>query len=263
MTTSQDYKLQVTDYRLLKKVARSFYLTIYWLPSELREPVALAYLLARASDTIADKKDFLWNESEQKLVKQLPLFIKKFNDPCRPRFERKAIKCVLEKILEGQNLDLRHQRDQKIFSADELEEYLYLVAGCVGEFLTQLIHEVDPNFSRISLETMNAWAINYGKGLQLVNILRDFSRDQEQGKFYFTEKEKNYYHTQANLYLQQGEAYVKALRPGRFKMACALPLLLGVETLTLLKNPPNAERLKIRRWRVYATVLKSLRFLIS
>ena len=35
-------------------VSRSFYLSISILPKPLRDPVALGYLLARASDTIAD-----------------------------------------------------------------------------------------------------------------------------------------------------------------------------------------------------------------
>src|SRR5207253_10766072 len=34
--------------------SRSFYISIRLLPRALREPVALAYLLARTSDTIAD-----------------------------------------------------------------------------------------------------------------------------------------------------------------------------------------------------------------
>jgi phytoene/squalene synthetase len=37
-----------------QSVSRSFYLTIRFLPRPLREPVGLAYLLARATDTIAD-----------------------------------------------------------------------------------------------------------------------------------------------------------------------------------------------------------------
>src|SRR5574337_1299700 len=39
---------------LLKNVSRSFYLTLRVLPRELRIPIGLAYLLARAADTIAD-----------------------------------------------------------------------------------------------------------------------------------------------------------------------------------------------------------------
>ena len=39
---------------LLKAVSRSFYLTIYWLPSAMRPGVALGYMLARATDSVAD-----------------------------------------------------------------------------------------------------------------------------------------------------------------------------------------------------------------
>src|SRR5437016_3881356 len=42
---------------LLAGVSRSFYLTVKVLPHSLREPVCVAYLLARASDTIADSSD--------------------------------------------------------------------------------------------------------------------------------------------------------------------------------------------------------------
>jgi phytoene/squalene synthetase len=39
---------------LLRQVSRSFYLSLTVLPGPLREPIGLAYLLARAADTIAD-----------------------------------------------------------------------------------------------------------------------------------------------------------------------------------------------------------------
>src|SRR5437763_15644859 len=39
---------------ILRSVSRSFYLSVRLLPAQLREPVALAYLLARATDTVAD-----------------------------------------------------------------------------------------------------------------------------------------------------------------------------------------------------------------
>src|ERR1700736_4767196 len=39
---------------ILRQVSRSFYLSIFVLSKKLRDPVSLGYLLARASDTIAD-----------------------------------------------------------------------------------------------------------------------------------------------------------------------------------------------------------------
>ena len=41
---------------LLRQVSRSFYLSLAILPGPLREPIGLAYLLARAADTITDTK---------------------------------------------------------------------------------------------------------------------------------------------------------------------------------------------------------------
>ncbi len=39
---------------ILRSVSRSFYLSLRILPRPLRDPLSLAYLLARATDTIAD-----------------------------------------------------------------------------------------------------------------------------------------------------------------------------------------------------------------
>src|SRR3954470_13166293 len=39
---------------LLRSVSRSFYLSLRFLPKALRAPLSLSYLLARATDTIAD-----------------------------------------------------------------------------------------------------------------------------------------------------------------------------------------------------------------
>ena len=39
---------------ILKDVSRSFFLSMRVLPKPMREPVSLGYLLARASDTLAD-----------------------------------------------------------------------------------------------------------------------------------------------------------------------------------------------------------------
>ena len=41
-------------FALLKEVSRSFYISVRFLPKRIRLTIALGYLLARASDTIAD-----------------------------------------------------------------------------------------------------------------------------------------------------------------------------------------------------------------
>src|SRR4051795_7050362 len=52
---------------LLQSVSRSFYLSIRFLPSGLQEPIGLAYLLARATDTIADTGDIPGSTRNQAL----------------------------------------------------------------------------------------------------------------------------------------------------------------------------------------------------
>src|SRR2546430_5311660 len=52
-----DISVSVLRGSILASVSRSFYLSIRLLPKKLRDPVSLGYLLARASDTIADTID--------------------------------------------------------------------------------------------------------------------------------------------------------------------------------------------------------------
>jgi len=41
---------------VLKGVSRSFYLTLRVLPKNLRDPIGVAYLLARTADTLTDRR---------------------------------------------------------------------------------------------------------------------------------------------------------------------------------------------------------------
>src|SRR5215470_10032294 len=52
---------------ILRQVSRSFYLSIFLLPKKLRNPVSLGYLLARASDTIADTTEIPIESRVEKL----------------------------------------------------------------------------------------------------------------------------------------------------------------------------------------------------
>ena len=61
---------------LLKQVSRSFYLTLKVLPHPVRQPIGLAYLFARAADTIADAA--LISRAER--LKHLTLFREAFRD---------------------------------------------------------------------------------------------------------------------------------------------------------------------------------------
>src|SRR5438093_13566241 len=54
MSSRPPSSTQALGRTILRSVSRSFYLSIRFLPVQLSEPVALAYLLARTTDTVAD-----------------------------------------------------------------------------------------------------------------------------------------------------------------------------------------------------------------
>ncbi|MEO3943867.1 phytoene/squalene synthase family protein [Gorillibacterium sp. CAU 1737] len=76
--------------------------------------------------------------------------------------------------MEGQLRDLSFTHYETM---EQLEEYCYLVAGTVGEMLLPVLREDDTEEARIA-------GIALGKGMQIVNIIRDVGEDRERGRRY-------------------------------------------------------------------------------
>jgi len=287
--------------KLLAGVSRSFYLTLKALPEGLREPLSLAYLLARAADTMADTSNVpgsvrleLLREfdrlvqseardetgektlserlriefvplqddaAEAKLLERLPEALDAFR--MFPTRQMTAMRGVLGSIVQGQMLDMeRFPEDGQLRSlqtSTELDEYTWLVAGCVGEFWTRLCaEELTDAFSKeTTTEQMIERGIRYGKGLQLVNILRDIGKDSRMGRCYFPQEDlaahglalseiqqdasklipvMTAWCLKCREHLQCGLEYVEALEHKRLRYATALPLLLGYRTLALIEK---------------------------
>src|SRR5438874_9023026 len=279
---------------LLRSVSRSFYLSIRFLPVQLREPIALAYLLARTTDTVADTAQISGsvrmetlkllsngiqgtasrnvvaelivsfvslqnNANERQLLESLPDFL-----ACLEGMEhadRNDIRIVLEKITRGQMLDLQRfdnpQEIRALSTAADLEEYTYLVAGCVGEFWTRLCFRHVRQFSSRTEDEMLALGKRYGMALQLINILRDAGSDLRAGRCYFPEEELTSARmTAAQILLEPerfqpifrnwaekaegglacGMHYSRAIRNRRVRAATVLPALIGARTLALLHD---------------------------
>lgn len=207
---------------LLRGVSRSFYLSIRLLPVALRRPIGVGYLLARATDTLADtarlpagdrreKLETLAaaidgriaaqpgvaaiaasfaplqdNAQERALIVALPECLSLLDrlDPA----DRADVRTVLGHITRGQALDVERFGEGRLAalqSAAELDEYTYLVAGSVGEFWTELCFRHLPGFAALSREQMRELGRSYGMSLQLVNILRDAGADLATGRCYF------------------------------------------------------------------------------
>src|SRR5437763_9252583 len=211
---------------MLRSVSRSFYLSIRFLPAQLLQPIALAYLLARATDTIADttgisrlvrietlkmlsngiqgkaSRDVVVdliasfiplqvNKNEQRLLESLPDCLDWLDQI--EHADRNDIRIVLGKITRGQMLDLQRfdnpQEIRALSTAADLDEDTYPVAGCVGEFWTRLCFRHVRNFSSLSEDEMLALGKRYGMALQLINVLRDAGSDLRAGRCYFPEHE--------------------------------------------------------------------------
>ena len=110
---------------------------------------------------------------------------------------------VLATVTSGQKLDLRrfapsastHERDEDklklglqpiiaLGTDAELDDYTYRVAGCVGEFWTKICRAHLFPHARLDEQQFIADGIRFGKGLQLVNILRDLPADLKKGRCY-------------------------------------------------------------------------------
>ncbi|PLZ04361.1 farnesyl-diphosphate farnesyltransferase [Burkholderia sp. WAC0059] len=164
---------------LLKGVSRSFFLTLRVLPAGMRDPVGLAYLLARAADTIADtsliapaqRLDLLLSlraqvngEADDATLRRIASEVaaqqtqsdeKVLLESLGPALgvlaqldepDRAAVREIVTTLTTGMEFDLRTFPDERsgrigaLGRFDELDRYTYLVAGCVGEFWTRMTH---------------------------------------------------------------------------------------------------------------------------
>ena len=208
---------------LLKGVSRTFYLTIRVLPADLREPVGLAYLLARAADTIADARlvspaqrlehlisfrdqvngpaqleplgrigQVLTSKQaiaeERELLTSLPSVFSMLE--ASPEPDRSLIRSVVVTLTLGMEADLTAfpvedtgQVGSFEYSGD-LDRYTYQVAGCVGEFWTAITMAHVPAVQTWDAEHMSETGVAFGKALQLTNVLRDVPRDLRIGRCY-------------------------------------------------------------------------------
>ena len=284
---------------VLKRVSRSFYLTLAILPHAIRSQIGLAYLLARAADTIADTgelddavrleclrhlKGQLWestpdwgriqqvqarvitkqpNPDERRLLEELNGCFRIFQGFSST--DRSHIAQVLSVLIEGMEFDL-HQFPKKngkalhaLEAVPDFEYYTYAVAGCVGEFWTKMVCSHLPGFRQWDQECMIPLGIRYGKGLQMVNILRDLPRDLRNGRCYIPVVMLNQVHLspsqlldeaseqafrplfrkliqEAREHLDQGWRYTMAIprMEVRLRLACMWPILIGIRTLQQL-----------------------------
>ncbi|MBN1422145.1 MAG: squalene/phytoene synthase family protein [Planctomycetes bacterium] len=205
---------------VLRGVSRSFYLSLRVLPRGLRAPIGLAYLLARAADTLADRP---WAGAEERrqaiesfrgalAVERPPeippaartapgllplegILLDRMPDAWAALADldagdRRAVEEVVRTLIEGMRLDLdafaggTGEDPRAIEARADLDRYTYLIAGVVGEFWSVLGKRHRPALAGWDLPRAVARGVRYGKGLQLTNILRDIGHDAARGRVY-------------------------------------------------------------------------------
>jgi farnesyl-diphosphate farnesyltransferase len=290
------------------------------VPADVRDQVSLAYLFARAADTIADTElidrprrlDFLsllkgqfvsdqifWGQireiaravgplqrdsAERMLLERLEDCFRLFLDFSPD--DRRRVQRLMTTLTQGMEMDLTVFPGQSpqdlaaLKTPDDLDRYTYYVAGCVGEFWTDLMCGHRTALASWNVREMSEVGVRFGKGLQLTNIVKDVAHDLQKGRCYIPEamlteaglKPRDLLHQEnlprfrpvlnrlvriATEHLDQGWLYTMAIprRELRLRLACMWPILSAGESLKLALHSPDllnpSVKVKIPRSKVY------------
>jgi farnesyl-diphosphate farnesyltransferase len=211
---------------LLQKTSRTFALTIPQLPLPTREEVGIAYLLFRIVDTFEDATRWSRDQRMAGIRDFLPLLeepdpaqARRFSARCAsdppvdhagymellreipfvlscmhalPARSRDILRAHVRRSAEGMiEVVARSGVDRvlRLGSIPELRDYCYVVAGIVGEMLTELFLLNHPKVTP-ARDYLRARSQLFGEALQLVNILKDAEVDAREGRIYFPEAQQ-------------------------------------------------------------------------
>jgi farnesyl-diphosphate farnesyltransferase len=247
--------------RILQETSRTFSIPILQLPSGLQEAIASAYLCMRAIDEIEDhphlereEKVGLLHRVSQQLQTQtsvvafspdafLGCFTPHLPPERLPEVTRRladwlclAPEVIAPRIWEAtagmaERMASWVAEDWRVESEADLERYTYGVAGATGVLLCDL-------WAWASGEQLHrSAAIQFGRGLQAVNILRNRIEDLARGVDFFpagwTQEQMHQY---ARCQLMQAEAYARTLSPAAFEALIRIPLTLALATLDAMER---------------------------
>lgn len=319
MATSIETSKQELLRDLLKQVSRLFYTTLVVVPADVRDQVSLAYLFARAADTIADtelidrprrldllgqlKAQFVSDQLTWTQVREIQQAVGPIQQNSAERIllerledcfkllqtfspdDRRRIQRLMTTLTQGMEMDLvvfpgKSSEDLVALKTfDDLDRYTYYVAGCVGEFWTDLMCAHRQALASWKVREMSEVGVRFGKGLQLTNIVKDLAHDLQKGRCYVPTpmlaeaglkpcdllNQENLSRFRpvlsqlvrmATEYLDHGWMYAMAIprHETRLRLSCMWPILSAGESLKLVMNSPDllnpAVRVKIPRSKV-------------
>nr|WP_282155442.1 phytoene/squalene synthase family protein [Cytobacillus gottheilii] len=248
--TSNHLHTEATE--VLKETSRTFFIPISLLPEGLKEGVGSAYLCMRAIDEIEDDPEM---ESSLKiqLLSSISTILKEddpreqLNELLKPHQNRLpevtsrisdwVIYCpegIRKEVLKSTSIMAEGmakwvEKEWKITNEEELDDYTYTVAGLVGVMLTDIWNWYDGTTADKNL------GIAFGRGLQAVNILRNYKEDETRGVSFFPEGwnlDEMFAYAQRNLEL--ADLYIKDIDNTTILHFCKIPLTLAHGTLQAL-----------------------------
>lgn len=269
---------------LLEKTSRTFALSIPMLPEPTRRHVGIAYLLFRVADTFEDATH--WPRAKRldslddlarlletsggeeraserwlvdppvshagylELLRDSPAVLEAYRGI--PDAARAVLRRYLLRTVSGMAGFVRRgdaQGNLRLTSLRELRDYCYIVAGIVGELLTELFlldaAELAPHASRLRRRSRF-----FGEALQLVNILKDAGSDASEGRLYLPpDVDRARVLALARRDLAVAAAYVGILQragaPDGFLAFTGSPAILARATLDRIES--SAEGAKLTR----------------
>ncbi|SEO63860.1 phytoene/squalene synthase family protein [Paenibacillus sp. OK076] len=164
---------------LMQKGSSSFYQAFRGLPSPRREAVYVIYAFCRMIDDSVDEPE----QSPYTIHEIHHLFCQL--EEAEGHFIWPALRWLFTSFphldkgpffrqMDGQLTDLKVTH---YTTMEELEHYCYLVAGTVGEMLLPVLR--DDNGAEVAIN-----GIALGKGMQIVNIIRDVGEDRARARRY-------------------------------------------------------------------------------
>ncbi|MCY3997306.1 MAG: phytoene/squalene synthase family protein [Rhodobacter sp.] len=198
---------------ILEDVSRTFALTIPQLPGSLRDSVGNAYLLCRLADTIEDEKGMTsaqktefgerlisvigGSESPDEFARELGKCLSSSASPSEHDLvfntarvisitnslsapQRGAIERCVRIMTHGMMEFQRNAGTKGLRDMNDLNRYCYVVAGVVGEMLTELFCDHSPEIGS-RRDQLLPLSVSFGAGLQMTNILKDMWEDRRRG----------------------------------------------------------------------------------
>ncbi|MEO6192814.1 MAG: squalene/phytoene synthase family protein [Thermoanaerobaculia bacterium] len=279
--------------QLLIATSRTFALAIPLLPEPLRREVTLSYLLFRVADTFEDAAswpralrvealgrfdELLENPGREEIEKVSRRWAEEV--PCEQLGYRElladlpfvldaffalspeAVGLIREHVLRtsrgmaGFVARTTDEGELRLRDVRDLQDYCYVVAGIVGELLTELFLLGRPYLEPVA-SGLRERSRAFGEGLQLVNILKDSASDATQGRRYLPDGvERAEVMALARHDLQAASEYVLDLQGAGAERGLvafvALPVRLATATLDRIEEAGPGS--KLTRPEVYAIV---------